>query len=96
MKVYQISAIIIVEDDIDDSRIQDICNENIQTAVMEDFYISNCITHYELKEVVDYPDTPPSEKDIDGEQFNNWIKRSQEVIDQIEMNLKNRGKDESI
>ena len=52
MKVYQILATLIVEDEVDDSRIGELCRENIETAVMEDFYISNCITHYELKETM--------------------------------------------
>jgi len=89
MKVYQISATIIIEDKEDESRIKDICNENIQTAVLEDFYISNCIVDFELKETINYPDTPGSENDPDGRCYDNWINKSQEVIDKILSESKN-------
>jgi len=89
MKVYQILATLIVEDEVDDSRIGELCRENIETAVMEDFYISNCITHYELKETIDYPDTPHFEKDEDEEKYDKWIDKSQEVIERIENEIRN-------
>ncbi|OQC43627.1 MAG: hypothetical protein BWX59_02364 [Bacteroidetes bacterium ADurb.Bin028] len=87
MKVYQILTTIIVEDEVDDSKIGELCRENIETAVMEDFYISNCITRYELKETIDYPDTPPSKKD--GEKYDKWMDKSQEVIERIEIEMRN-------
>lgn len=88
MKVYQILATVIVEDEIDDSRIAELCRENIQTAVMEDFYISNCITHFTLRETIDYPDVPPSENDPNGEKFDGWIKKSQEIIEEIAKDMR--------
>jgi len=89
MKVYQILATLIVNDNIDDSRISELYRENIQTAVMKDFYISNCITHFDLKETVDYPDPPINENDPDGEFYDKWIQKSQEVIERIEMEMRN-------
>ena len=89
MKVYQILATLIVEDEVDDSRIGELCRENIQTAVIEEFYISNCITNYELKETIDYADIPPSEKDPDGEKYDKWMDKSQEVIERIMVEMRN-------
>jgi hypothetical protein len=90
MKVYQILVTLVVEDEVDDSKIRELCRENIQTAIMEDFfYISNHTSHYTLKETIDYPDVPPHEKDKDGEAFDKWISKSQEVIERIEIEMKN-------
>jgi hypothetical protein len=87
MKVYQIMATVIVEDEIHDFEIANICRENIEIAIREDFYIANCITHFALKETIEYEDTPP--RDPKGEQFDNWMKKSQEVIDRIQMEMRN-------
>ena len=87
MKVYNILATVIVEDEVTDLEIANICRENIHAVIMEDFYISNCITHYELKETIDYPDPP--EIDSKGENFDKWIKKSQEVIERIQVEIRN-------
>lgn len=41
MKVYNILATVIVEDKIEDNEIGDICIENIQDVIMENFFIAN-------------------------------------------------------
>jgi len=88
MKVYNILTTIVVEDRVDESEIQNL-RSDIQTAVIENFYISNCINHYELKETIDYPDTPPRENDPEGEAYDKWIEKSQEVIDRILIEMRN-------
>ena len=95
MKVYQITATVIIQDRVDEDKIEQLCMENIYKAVMEDFYIGNCITHYELKETIDYPDIP-LDKELDHiyedefeDEYDNWIKKSQEVIDRIKMEMRN-------
>jgi len=87
MKVYNILTTIVVEDKVDESEIQNL-QEDIQTTVLEDFYISNCVVHYELKETIDYPDTPSRENDPEGEAYDKWIEKSQEVIDRILTEMK--------
>lgn len=82
MKVYEVLATIVVEDSIGDETIANLCRENIEVAVMEDFCISNCMTHFELKETIDYPDGSRGDKDYE-KMFDNWMKKSQEVIERI-------------
>jgi len=89
MKVYQILATVIVGDSIDNSRISELCRENIQTAIMKDFYISNCITYFDLKETIDYPDPPINENDQDGKFYDEWMQKSQEIIEQIKIEIRN-------
>jgi len=92
MKVYNILATVVVEDNIDDKRIADVCNENIQKAVMEDFNIGNCIVHYELKEMIDFSDLPIRDSigdDDYDDKYDEWIKKSQEVINRILVEMRN-------
>jgi hypothetical protein len=89
MKVYQILATIVVEDIIEEQRIRDICRENIETSVNEDFRIANCATHYTLKETINYPDTPLGEGDPTGKHYDRWLGKSQEVIDRYLIEMRN-------
>lgn len=92
MKVYNILATIVVEDKIDDSVIAQICRENIELAIKEDFNIGNCITHYDLKETINHPDISIIDTvsdEVYENEYDGWIMKSQEVIDRIKMEMRN-------
>jgi hypothetical protein len=89
MKVYQILTILVVEDEIENKEIGEICKAIEEDVICDNFYISNCINVFELKETIKYPDPPASEDDSTGEDFNKWIEKSQEIIDQFNMELRN-------
>jgi len=89
MKVYQILTTLVVEDKIEDKEIGEICKAIEEDVISDNFYISNCMNLFELKETIKYPDTPVLEDDATEGAFNNWMKKSQEIIDQIEIEVRN-------
>ena len=98
MKVYQILATVVVEDNLSESKIKVVCNENIEKAIekaiMEDFCIGNCFANYELKETINYPDLPPLDieklhDEVYGDKYDEWMKKSQEVIDRYLIEMRN-------
>jgi hypothetical protein len=92
MKVYNILATVVVEDNLSESKIQLVCRENIEKAIMEDFYIGNCVVHYELTKTIDFPDLPPLNDvsdEIYEEKYDAWMEKSQEVIDGILVEMRN-------
>jgi hypothetical protein len=42
-----------------------------------------------LKETINYPDTPPRERDLTGEYYDRWLNKSQEVIDRYLIEMRN-------
>lgn len=88
MKVYQITTILVVEDEIEKDEIGELCKE-FEETITDNFYISNCVFNYQLKETIDHQDHPGSENDPNGEAFDKWIKKSQEVIEK-ELNLQEK------
>ena len=77
---------VVVEDKIDENRIQAICekNQNIQKLILEDFDIGGeCNVHYKLIESINFPDLPECidhYNEFFEEKYDEWFDKAKEVI----------------
>jgi len=94
MKVYKIQTIVIVEDNVNNEQIEDLCRE-IDKTILNEVFLSNHYTIYHYDRTIDYADPPHDEDDnifntdvstkIDG-----WVNKSQEIIDNnIKIEMRN-------
>lgn len=90
MKVCEIKALIIVEDLVEDSEIEELC-KYLEEDATNSFRISNFEIRYSLARTIDYPDIPLNDKeDSYDEIYDKWADKSREVIEKIKLEIEEK------